>query len=64
MGLGIKMALFSRSYTCFRSFSRGKAEADQKAYSATHAVIIVARQQKRSSDYFDVKPDNFSVETQ
>ncbi len=43
---------------------RGKAEADQKAYSATHAAIIVDRAQKRSPDYFDVKPDNFSVESQ
>lgn len=43
---------------------QGKAQADQKAYSATHAAIIVARVQKRASDYFDVKPDNFSVENQ
>lgn len=41
-----------------------KAEADQKAYSAPRTVIIVARVQKRSPDYFDVKPDNFSVEGQ
>lgn len=63
-GFHIKMALCNLSYTCFQSWSRGKAEADQKAYSTTHAAIIVARAQKRSPDYFDVKPDNFSVEGQ
>lgn len=43
---------------------QGQSRADQKAHSAAHAAIIVARQQKRASDYFDVKPDNFSVENQ
>ncbi len=42
---------------------QGQAQADQKTYSATHAAIIVVRAQKRSPD-FDVKPDNFSVESQ
>lgn len=44
--------------------ARATAATDQKAHSAPHAAIIVASQQKRSSDYFDVKPDNFSVENQ
>ena len=63
-GFHIKMTLCNLSYTCSQSWYRGTAEADQKAHSATHGAIIVARAQKRSPDYFDVKPDNFSVEGQ
>lgn len=55
------MTLWNLNYTCFKSESRGIAEVDQKAHSATQAAIIVAGAQKRSPDYFDVKPDNFSV---
>lgn len=61
-GFRIKMTLCNRSYKCFHSPSGGKAEGDQKAYSATNAAIIVPGAQRRSLDYFDVKPDNFCGE--